>query len=318
MTPSSDAAARPGTSAAAYFAARRAMVDGFVRRHMTWPGTLRLHGAALGADVLRAPVNVMLSPLLVLMRIGAWACGRLHVPRAAAWLGSRRLLLRTAVAARVEAAILTDLLEVPLPAAPALPDREDLVRAILAAPRLREMLRTRGSPDAAQATADRIVAALGEYTGTRSAMAEFTTALLTLAVGAVAFHALTPGVISLAPGIAGTISRSAAVAEFPLGQTLGGLWYDVFPVGPSPWLMAATVAGLVLAGSVVAAFAGVIADPVQVRLGMHRRRLLRLIDTIEAEIAGRGDRPFVAREHYAARLFDLWDAALSVLRALRG
>jgi len=74
----------------------------------------------------------------------------------------------------------------------------------------------------------------------------------------------------------------------------------------------------VLAGSVVAAFAGVIADPVQVRLGLHRRRLLRLIDTIEAEIAGRGDRPFVAREHYLARLFDLWDAALSVLRALRG
>ncbi len=45
-----------------YFDCRRTMIDGFVARHFTWPATLRRHGAALGWDILRAPVNVALSP----------------------------------------------------------------------------------------------------------------------------------------------------------------------------------------------------------------------------------------------------------------
>ena len=53
--------------------ARLALVDAFVQRHFTWPGTLRLHRAALGADILRAPVNVLMSPILVLARLAAWA-----------------------------------------------------------------------------------------------------------------------------------------------------------------------------------------------------------------------------------------------------
>lgn len=70
-------------------------------------------------------------------------------------------------------------------------------------------------------------------------------------------------------------------------------------------------------GSVFAAFAGVLADPVQSRLGIHRRRLLRLIDTLEVELTGPGQSPFVAREHFYARLLDLWDASAGVFRIFR-
>ena len=96
------------------------------------------------------------------------------------------------------------------------------------------------------------------------------------------------------------------------------MWYGVFPARTDPRLVAATVAGLVSLGALVTAFAGVLADPVQGWLGVHRRRLMRLIDTLEAELTGAGDRPFVAREHYVVRAFDLWDAALSFVRTFRG
>ncbi len=294
---------------------RLALVDAFVRRHFTWPGTLRLHRAALGADILRAPVNVLMSPILLLARLSAWIWRRLRLHAAADWLNRRRFLLRTAVAARVERAVLTELLEVPLGHGE---DPEALRRSILAAPRFREAIRGRGSVGEAQEMAEGIMRALSEYTGTRTAMAEFTTALFTLAVGALAFQALTPGMISMAPGVAEAVSRSTAIADFPLGSRLGSIWYGVFPAGPAPWLLAATIAGLVLLGSVVAAFAGTIADPVQARLGIHRRRLMRLLDAVDAEIGGTDPRPFVAREHFLVRVFDLWDAALSMLRVFRG
>jgi len=297
---------------------RTRKVDIFVKRHFTWPGTLRLHRAALGLDILRAPVNVLLSPVLVMARLSGWLCRVAGLRRAANWLQSRRLLRRTAVAATVEAAILADLLRVPLPGDPGPGDRGALCRAILAAPQYHEAIRAQGSVAEAERVAMRIADAISEYTGSRAAVSEMTTALVTLAVGAVVFQALTPGMISMAPGIAEAVARATAVAEFPLGASIGGLWYGVFPVGPSPAHITATFIGMLFLGSVVAAFAGTIADPVQVRLGIHHRRLNRLLDVVEAELIGARDRQFVAREHFIARMFDLSDAVTSVWRVFRG
>jgi hypothetical protein len=292
-------------------------IDAFVRRHFTWPGTLRLHRAAVGGDIWRSPANVFLSPVFVLTRLAAWICDRLRLAGAAVWLRNRRLQVRTAVAAKVEAAVLTELLDVPLERADTVPDREALCRAILAAPEFREVIRRRGTVAGTQIMAARIAGVIGDYASTRSAIAEFTTALITLAIGAIVFQAVTPGVISMAPGVAEAVSHGTAIADFPLGSTLGGVWYGVFPVGPSPWLIVATGAGLLILGSLVTAFAGIIADPVQAHLGIHRRRLLRLFDTLDAELRGSDDRPFAIREHLLARIFDLWDAALSLLRMFR-
>ena len=300
-----------------YFDCRRAMIDDFVARHFTWPGTLRLHGAALGWDILRAPLNVALSPILVLTRFAAYVSRRVGWRGTADWLSRRRILLRTSVARRVEVLIVTDLLDLPLDEGAAARDPSALARAVLAAPQLREMIRTRGNAAEAEALGQRIADALGEYAGARSAVAEMTTTLCVLVVGALAFQALTPGMISMAPGVADAMARNNAIATFPLGQALGGMWYGMFAADASPWLVGATVAALVMTGSVVAAFAGVLADPVQSRLGIHGRRLGRLLDTVEAEVLGRGDRPFVAREHFYARLLDLWDAAASAFRIFR-
>lgn len=297
---------------------RRAEVDAFVARHFTWPGTLRLHRAALGSDVLRAPLNVVLSPLLLLSRLVAWVCRRLGMGRAADWLGRRRLLLRTDVAARVETAVLAELLRVPLPDDAAARGPEGQARAILAAPAYRAAIRACADVAEAEALAGRIASAVAEYSGTRSAIAEFTTALLALAIGGLVFQAVTPGLLSMAPDVAQSVSRSTAVAEFPLGATLGAGWYAMFPVGPSPGLVASTVLALVLTGAIIAAFAGTLADPVQARLGIHRRRLLRLLARVEAETAGRRESAPLPREHLLARSFDLWDVAMSLMRFLRG
>jgi hypothetical protein len=282
-------------------------VAAFVSRHFTWPGTLRLHRAAFGWDILRAPANLLLSPVLVLVRLAALVLGAVGLTRQAGALRELRILLPTAVARRVEALVLTELLDVPA-------IDGDPVRAILSAPALRPAFRAAGSAGEAQRRATRIAAAVSDYAGVRSAMAEMLTAVVMLCLGALAFRAVTPGVLSLAPDLADAIARETAVADFPLGETLGGLWYGAFPAGASAATVTATALGLVLAGAVVSAFAGILTDPVQARLGLHRRRLLRLLATVEAELAGDPRRPFAAPEHYVARVFDLWDSVIGALR----
>ncbi|MRH20971.1 hypothetical protein GH815_08190 [Rhodovulum strictum] len=299
-------------AARAYFDERRARVPDFVRRRFGLRGTLELHANALGWDILRAPANMLLSPVLVLARLGGGVARRLDAPRTADWLMSRRVLLPTAVAQATERAIVVELFELPWTGPGGASTGDALARAILADPTLAGLVAARAQAGAQSARA------LSDYGGTRAAMAEVTTALGALGAGAFAFHSLTPGMISLAPGLAAVLAQQAAIAAFPLGGLMGSAWYGLFPAEVSSGLMAGVGLGLMATGAITVAFAGVIADPVQAAFGLHQRRLNRLIDAMEDAFAGEGARGFTAREHYLARLLDLSDSGLAAIRGLSG
>ena len=101
--------------------------------------------------------------------------------------------------------------------------------------------------------------------------------------------------------------------DFALGDTLGRAWYWAFPVELSPLYVIATGVMLAVAGSLVTTFAGLVADPLQVATGTHRRRILRLLDRLDRAQPG----PGLEREHLLARAGDLSDAALMIWRNLR-
>src|SRR5262249_32047000 len=132
-----------------------------------------------------------------------------------------------------------------------------------------------------------------------------------------ALKQVTPGAMVLGPAVASVIAYQTAVTAFPLGPTLGGIWYSFFPVAASPGLIAGATGTVMTAGAVMAAFSGVIADPLQRRLGLHHRRLLRLIDALEAQFGGNGGAGFVVRDHYVARLLTLSELLSSAYRLAR-
>lgn len=306
-----------------YFEERRARIDGFVDRTFRLRGSLGLHRHALGWDIARAPANLALAPAAALTRLTASGMRRAGAGGAADWLARRRLILRTRVAAEVERRVVVDLLELPwadedAPPGAAPEGRDALAEAILASPKLEALARLRAAHGpAAPARRPRASETLAEYAGVRSAAAEIATGIATVGAGAAAFQKLTPGAISLGPALAAALAQQAAVSAFPLGATAGSVWYGLFPAAASPALVAGATVGMAAAGAVAAAFAGVIADPVQARLGIHQRRLRRLIDALEAEFLEGEGAGFAAREHYAARVLDLADLGLSVVRHLR-
>lgn len=257
-----------------------ALIASFVNRHFSWRGTARLHRAALGPDLLRAPVNVALAPVALILRLGALALHIGGARRAGDRVAGLRLHLRTDVARGLRAAL------------------------------EREVIAPRGPRPPAPSHARLI----DDYLTARGAVAEIAMTLVLLVIGATLFRAATPGFLSLAPVLSDQAAQAAAIAGFPLGAGLGRLWYGVFPVALPGWLIGGIAAALLILASVVTTFAGLLTDPLQAVLGVHRRRLERLIAALDG---GGGTRPAIGREHLLARLADLGDVAATVLRMLR-
>jgi hypothetical protein len=159
---------------------------------------------------------------------------------------------------------------------------------------------------------------LRAYADARSAAADLFNNALLAGTGAAVFQKLTPGTFTLGPVLAAAIAHQAAVTGFPLGAAAGGLWYAWFPAQPSAALLAGTTGGLMLATAITAGFAGVASDPVLRALGLHGRRLHRLIDALGRELEGDSEAAFRVRDHYVARIFDLFDLARATARALAG
>jgi hypothetical protein len=262
-------------------------VDGFVGRYFSFAGSAAMHRKALGWDILKAPANIALAVPHLTTKLAAAAARAAGAGQTSTYLNSRKLFFDTAVSREIEWLIVTDLLELPLRQEGRESRRDALAEAILAAPELQDALNQAieaiGRRGDSPAFRQRLEEAMQIYTGTRAAAAEITTALVTLGAGAVAVHQATPGVMTLGPALAAALTQQAAVASFPFGAGLGGLWYGVFPAAVSPALIGGVTGGLLAVSSVAAAFAGILADPVQRRLGLHQRRLRRLIDALERQ-----------------------------------
>ena len=303
-----------------YFADRRALVQPFVDRHFSVRGTLALHRAALGWDFARAPANLSLAVPQIAMQLGAGAARAMGAARAASLL-RRSIMLKTDVERRIEWLVHTELLGLPFRQRKCASERDALAETILSDPALEAAVAAalaeigrHGDDPAFRA---RLHDAMTQYGTSRTAAAEITTGLLSLGAGALALNKLTPGAASLGPSLAAVMAQQSAVASFPLGGWLGGLWYAAFPAAPSALLLMSTTGGLMLAATAFAAVAGVVSDPIQRALGLHRARLMRMLDALEAQAFDGSAAGFAVHDHYVARLLDLFDLVGAALRLTR-
>ena len=272
----------------AYAAACRARVPSFAARHFGWRGTLRLHRFALGWDLLRAPLNVLLVGPTLLLRLAALTARRFGLPRVARWLGSRHLFLETCVARRVAELVLSELLQV-----------------------------DRGAPWLTPEWHQRARRVIAEYVDARHALAEFGAGFVALIVGVLLLHALTPSAITLGPMLARELAQQDAIAGFWLGAWAGSIWYEWFPAGAGWMRTIATTATVMGCFALLATFMGLLVDPLLQWAGLHRRRLTHLIGTLERVALGDHGARLGLPDLYVARLTDIVDVVLLTARFTR-
>ncbi|SER04434.1 hypothetical protein SAMN03080615_03705 [Amphritea atlantica] len=287
-----------------YFQQCRKRVPGFIERHFSYPAALETNRVAFGSDVLRAPVNLFWAPLFALVSLIRFCVGRF--PRLG-WL--YRLLGRfpagftTRVQTHISELVLSDLLQHNQPHASLSWCITEELRTLYQRGGMScvniEQFHTRMEPV--------IEEALTQYRITRTASADITNTLSCTVLGAFAFQKFTPGGIGIALMLATIISTKLAASEFILGETLGNLYYSVFPPSPSLGVTVATIAGVLSLLSALAALSGVISDPVQAATGLHRYRLNKMLGHMEQDMLQHSSNSFRPKDQYLARIMECFD-----------
>jgi hypothetical protein len=157
---------------------------------------------------------------------------------------------------------------------------------------------------------------LKEYSLSRTAISELAGNIIALATGVGMMGKMTPGGISFGTVLAATIAQQSAISSFFLGPTLGGLYYGMFPASASMGLAMASTSAVLATLAILSAFSGIITDPIQARLGIHEKRLNRLLDSLEKTLMEKGDSDLKIREQYLARVFDLLDLLKTAAHAV--
>jgi hypothetical protein len=306
-------------SARRYISRRRQQVDAFCRRHFSIQGAWCIHQKAIGHDLWRVPLNLLWAVPYWAARVAARLSRPLH------WQGTRWLErlppgFKTSVASELEWLIYTELLELPVVQANRSSERDALLETILSHEALIATLLPELSLlhqlTQSEGMRQKLQEFLSTYTSSRTAANELAGSLLNLAAGAAAFREFTPGVVSLGHAAAAALAQQLAIANFALGPTLGSLYYGLFPATASAGLVSATVGAMMAVLGVLTAFTGLVTDPVQQALGLHERRLQRLLTAIEHQLTG-VDSDFRLRDAYVARIFDVVDVVRSAVRFLR-
>lgn len=294
-----------------YMSQCRARVAGFVHRHYSLRGSLQLHRHALGWDIIRTPLNILWSVLCLAVSLPGWIGATLGWPTLQQLAKRLPTGLNTNVDRKLHQLIRSELLQLPSTDAPI---EVALWHTVLNDVELSELLQQRveSKPIAPQ----KLQATLEEYAATRAGTADFANTLLMaltskLALGQALFGALSAGAM-----LASAIATHWAVSQFWLGETLGQLYYRLLPISPPIALTLGVTVLFVLLLAMTAIGMGIVSDPLQARLGLHQRRLHKVLDAIEVNLLNPHASGLRLHEKYAGRSFDLLDMLAAVRQSL--
>jgi len=301
-----------------YIESRKEKVPGFVKRHFSFPGTLGLNKKAIGSDLYKAPINVIWLLPYTGLKASSALLKKVGFQRIPSRIENLPVGFTTDVQKEVTWLIFTELLEIPYIQGKRKSRKDALLEKILNQPEISSLFAAALSEIYGKSRNPEFRSALEknllEYSKSRTAAAELAGSLISLSVGATMFHKMTPGALTAGGALAAAIAEQTAISSFVFGPTLGSLYYGIFPASTSVVLLTASTGTLLAALAVLSSFSGIITDPIQYKLGIHGKRLNRLIDSLENELRGMGNSEFKIRDQYIARVFDLLDLVMKGAR----
>lgn len=299
-----------------YISDLRAEVDTFVDQTFSMSEAWEINKKAIGLDMIKAPANVLWTPLyFVLSSVGS-GLKKMNFDAAGNKLKALPSGFSTDVEKEVEWRIYSQFLGLPIKQENREFTDNKLLTTILEDESLRPILK-----EGMQAISDLALNKDGEaklaenlmaYVDSRKAAAELSSTLIGAATGFLATKSLSLGALGLGQSLAASATFHTAASSFVFGNTLGGLYYSVIPVSASTGALILSTGGVAAILGVVSAFGGVLADPLQKSLGLHQKRLNKLVDALEKQLTSDDEASLALKDGYVARVLDILDFIITV------
>lgn len=288
-----------------YFAQCEARVPQFCKKHYKYPGVWKNNKHALGWDLIRMPFNLFWAPIYLIALLLSILCKHIGLK------GLSKLFIRTpsGFTSKVQSSI-QQLVNEELLKSPASKNESALLNAITT-----EIEKKIGLPNTAtardkfhEALEPIVWQSLQQYSLTRTASADITNTLLSTAAGALIFNKFTPGGLGLGLIFAGLYAKHSAKENFFLGETIGGWYYRLFPPAPDITTILGFSALVLALLAIFSAFSGLLTDPIQYYLGIHKKRLYKMLGHLRKDFKKQSDSSFHPKDPYIARIMELLDA----------
>lgn len=301
-----------------YTVARRKKIDPFVKKHYSFRGALRIHSHAFGWDLIRVPVNVVWSVFNIILAIPAFIAKRVGWQGLHDRIGRIPPGLETDMDREINRLIINELLELPYRDGAFKSDKDALMQEIMSDPVLQQLLdqemeclaRLKDNPKLHKDLEEK----LAEYSSTRTGAADLASNVLLLVSSKIALGNASFGVLNAGPAVSASIAKAVAISNFWLGSTAGAYWYALVPVAATTRMVIAVTGAIAILVALASTFVGIITDPIQAKLGLHQKRLSKLVKAVEEDLLGESAGGFQLREKYIGRILDVID----VLMFLRG
>ena len=296
-----------------YFARCEDNIPNFVNRHFRYPGAITTNRVAFGWDMLRAPLNLFWAPIYALVCVLKYATGR---SRKLAWFHRTLQLVPSGFSTRVQQHISTlvvcDLLQHH--------ENNEQVKTLkhYIIDSLEKVYESgnKAHPTHQQfheAVEPLVDEALTQYQVTRTASADIANSLSCTVLGAFAFKKFTPGGVGIAIVLASILTKTMATQNFIFGKTLGGIYYRLFPPEPSLATLSIALVAVMTVLSALAAFSGIVTDPIQAAMGLHQKRLKKMLAHLEQDFLNKTQNSFRPKDQFIARIMDTFDMIKSSL-----
>ncbi|AZR41255.1 DUF6635 family protein [Marinobacter salarius] len=294
-------------------------VDDFVRWHYSFQGSLGIHAHAVGWDVIRVPINIIWSLVNIILAFVGMLAGLARLKKLRAWINQIPPGLETDMDRQISWLVVTELLQLPHEHGGKRSEHDALMEEIVKDPSLRLLLDKKldafvalsKQPDFEK----RLKAKLGEYGATRTASADLAGNAVLLVTSKIATGQAAFGTLGAGTAASAALAHSIAASNFWLGSAIGSYYYALVPVAVSLRLLIAVTALIAVVLALISTFIGILTDPLQAKLGIHQRRLRKLIAAVKDDLLG-AESNFELREKYIGRLFDLIDVLTTVGRKM--
>ena len=303
-----------------YIRSRKDKVPDFSRKFFSGKGAFRLNKKAFGSDLYKAPVNIFWALPYLGARASSALLKKLNFQKIPRQIGRLPVGFETRVQKEINWIIFSELLELPFIQGERKSTKDALLTEIFNQPEISSLFISELSDIHSKLNHPKFRTALEknllEYSKSRTAASDLAGNIITISAGVTMFQKMTPGAMTAGSAVASALAQQTAVSNFILGPTSGSLYYGLFPASASIGLVIASTGSMIAALAVLTSFSGFVTDPIQVKLGIHQRRLLKFIDSLERALKGDGDSRFSIRAQYVARVFDLLDLFKKAARIL--